>query len=60
MMKPIAVPIPEAARLIGVGRSTLYKLIAGKAVDVVHIGRRTLVTVASLTHCVASKTGEAA
>jgi hypothetical protein len=44
----IAVRIPEAIRLIGIGRSKLYKLIASCDVEVVKIGRCTLIPTASL------------
>jgi excisionase family DNA binding protein len=40
--------IESAAEQIGVGRSTLYELIARGEVKTVHIGRRALVTDDSL------------
>jgi excisionase family DNA binding protein len=46
--EPIAVRIPEAIRLIGIGRSKLYELIASGDVEVVKIGRCTLIPTASL------------
>jgi excisionase family DNA binding protein len=46
--EPIAVRIPEAIRLIGIGRSKLYELIASGEVEVVKIGRCTLIPTASL------------
>lgn len=36
-------PIPEAAQVLGIGRSTLYELIANKKIATIKIGRRTLV-----------------
>lgn len=36
-------PLPEVMTLIGIGRSTLYELIANGEIKVVKIGRRTLV-----------------
>lgn len=48
MLEPISVPIPEAARLLGVGRSTIYKLLAQNALEAIHIGRRTLIPLSSL------------
>lgn len=36
-------PTAEAAEIIGVGRSTLYRLIAEGEIDVVKLGRRTLI-----------------
>lgn len=45
---PITVRIPEAIRLIGIGRSKLYELIASGDLEVVKIGRCTLIPIASL------------
>lgn len=36
-------PIPDAAVVLGIGRSTLYELIAAGQIKTVKIGRRTLV-----------------
>lgn len=36
-------PVPSAAAVLGIGRSTLYQLIASGEIEVVKIGRRTLV-----------------
>lgn len=36
-------PIPDAAEVLGIGRSTLYNLITNGDIAVVKIGRRTLV-----------------
>ncbi|MGO4170531.1 helix-turn-helix transcriptional regulator [Novosphingobium sp. YAF33] len=46
--EPLAVRIPEACRLIGIGRSTLYKMIAEGDLKVVKIGGATLVPMKSL------------
>jgi len=48
MTAPLAVPIPEACRLIGVGRSTLYKLIDSGHIKPRKIGRRTLLIIEEL------------
>jgi len=45
---PIAVRIPEAMRLTGIGRSKLYELIASGAVETAKIGTCTLIIFASL------------
>lgn len=45
--------IPEAAQSIGVGRSTLYLLIAEGAIPVVRIGRAVRVPAAALRDWVA-------
>lgn len=36
-------PIPEAIEQLGIGRSTMYELIAAGTIRTVKIGRRTLV-----------------
>ncbi len=36
-------PINDAVEVLGIGRSTLYELIATGEIDVVKIGRRTLI-----------------
>jgi excisionase family DNA binding protein len=46
--EPICVKINEAARMIGVGRTKLYELIATNQIEVVKIGKSTRVTTASL------------
>ncbi len=46
--------IPEAARVLSIGRSTLYELIAEGRVEVVHIGRSARVTVSALVEFVRS------
>lgn len=46
---PISMRIPEACQFTGLGRSTLYLLIASNEVEVVKIGASTLVLTESLT-----------
>lgn len=46
-------PIPEAAALLGIGRSTVYELIATGEIAVVRIGRRTLIAQVELERYVA-------
>lgn len=41
-------PIPEACTGLGVGRSTLYEMAARGDVQIVRVGRRALVPVASI------------
>lgn len=53
---PIAVRIPEAAAMLGIGRSTLYLFIAAGEVETVKIGRSTVVPVASLRAFIAERT----
>jgi excisionase family DNA binding protein len=45
---PICVKISDAARMIGVGRTKLYELIATNQIEVVKFGKSTRVTTASL------------
>ena len=52
MMKPPAEPlclkVNEAARMIGVGRTKLYELIASGDVEAVKLGKSTRIVTASL------------
>ncbi len=47
-MEAISMPINEAARSIGIGRTTAYKLIAEGKLQTFKIGRRTLVKTDSI------------
>ena len=47
-VEPICVKVNDAARMIGIGRTKLYELIAAGEVDVVKLGKSTRVTTASL------------
>jgi excisionase family DNA binding protein len=42
-MEPIFLPIPDACRVLGVGRSKLYELIAAGDISIRKIGRKTLI-----------------
>ena len=46
--EPLAVRIPDAVRMTGIGRSKLYELIASGEIDTVKVGRCTLVPMESL------------
>ena len=52
--EPIAISIADACTYIGCGRSLLYELIGNQQIRAVKLGRRTLVSVASLHAYVAS------
>ena len=52
---PICVKITDAARMIGVGRTKLYELIAANEVEVVKLGKSTRITTASLHALVARR-----
>lgn len=47
-IEPLNVAIPEAARLLGVGRSTAYGMLKSGQLRSVQIGTRRLVTMASI------------
>lgn len=59
-MEPLAIPILEACRLVGCGRSKFYQIINENQIAVIKLGRRTLVPVASLRAFVEAKMTEAA
>ncbi|MCP5392612.1 MAG: helix-turn-helix domain-containing protein [Sphingomonadaceae bacterium] len=56
-LEPICVRVNDAARMIGVGRTKLYELIATGEVEAVKIGTATRVTTASLHELVRSSSG---
>ena len=60
MDEPLAVTIVEAARLGGVGRSTIYSEISKGNLKVRKVGRRTIVAMDDLRNWLASKIVEAA
>ena len=47
-MEPALLRVDEAARFLSIGRSTLYELIAQRAVPTVHIGRAVRIPTAAL------------
>ena len=47
-VEPICVRINDAARMIGIGRTKLYELIAKGEIETVKIGKATRVITASL------------
>jgi excisionase family DNA binding protein len=47
-MEPLAVSINSAAKALGIGRSSVYALIKNGRLEVIKIGRRTLLTTASV------------
>ena len=59
MTEPLAVSIPEAARLSGCGRSTLYAEISRGNLKIRKVGRRTIIAMDDLRAWLASKIGEA-
>jgi excisionase family DNA binding protein len=55
---PLLVTIPEAARMLAIGRSTLYELIAARQLTTIHIGRATRITVEEIQAFIARRTDE--
>ena len=49
---PITMSINDATKLVGLGRTTIYKLIEEGRIETIRIGRRTLCKVASLQRLV--------
>lgn len=47
-MDELAYSINRTAKALGVGRSTIYKLIKTGQIDAIKIGTRTLITTASI------------
>jgi excisionase family DNA binding protein len=52
--------IVEAARVLSIGRTTMYELVAAGAIEVVHIGRSARVPVAALAEYVDRRRAERA
>jgi excisionase family DNA binding protein len=47
-MEPLTTSVNDAAKALGVGRTSIYALIGEGRIETVKLGRRTLVKVASL------------
>lgn len=52
--EPLAVKIPVAVQISGIGRTKLYELIGNGRIETVKVGRATLVIVASLRRFIES------
>jgi hypothetical protein len=55
-VKPLAVSVNTARRLLGIGNTLMWELIKDKRVETTSIGRRRLVIFASLEKLVADRT----
>ncbi len=53
--EPITVSVATALRILGLGRSKFYELIQDEEIEVVKVGRRTLVLMASIQSFVESR-----
>lgn len=56
----LAYPIPEAAEILGIGRTTLYAEIGAGRLPTITIGRRRLVTAQALDDYLAARVAESA
>ena len=59
-LEPILLTIPEAARLLSIGRTMAYKLISAGELEVVHIGRAARVPVDAVREYVERRRAEIA
>lgn len=55
--KPLTVRIRDACRMTGIGRSKLYELIDSGDIEVIKIGRMTLISVSELEAFIAAHRG---
>lgn len=56
---PLLHSIPAAAKILGVGRSTVYELLGEKRLRSVHLGRRRLIPDAALRDFIADLSAQA-
>ncbi|WP_439569950.1 helix-turn-helix domain-containing protein [Sphingopyxis sp.] len=47
-IEPISVRVPDASRMTGLGRSTIYELIASGDIEAAKVGRATVIMVESI------------
>lgn len=57
--QPVLLSIPEAARRLSLGRSTLYVELSSGRLQSVHVGRRRLIPAAALDSWLANLVGAA-
>lgn len=51
-IQPLTLSIKDAAKALGLGRSTIYRLIGERQLETVKIGNRTLIKTASIDRLV--------
>ncbi len=56
-MEPLAISINDTAKALGLGRTSIYALIAEGRLEALKLGRRTLVKMASVKRLVAGLEG---
>ncbi len=54
-MEPLAVSIKNAAKALGLGRTTIYAMIADGRLEAFKVGRRTLVRMESIRRVIAGQ-----
>lgn len=54
-MEPLAISIKDAAKALGLGRTSIYAMIADGRLEVFKVGRRTLVRMESILRLVSKK-----
>jgi len=52
-MEPLAISIKDAAKALGLGRTSIYAMIADGRLEAFKVGRRTLVRMESILRLVA-------
>jgi excisionase family DNA binding protein len=53
-MDPLALTIADTVELLGVGKTTIYKLVGEGRLSTIKIGRRTLVLMTSVSNLIES------
>lgn len=53
--EPVAVRIPQAVAMLGIGRPTLYQCIGAGEIEIIKVGRSTLNPVESLHAFIAAR-----
>jgi len=56
-VEPICVKVNDAARMIGIGRTKLYELIASGEIEAIKLGKSTRIMTASLHELVMRRRG---
>ena len=57
-MEPITISVNGAAKALGVGRSSIYGLLKAGRLEAIKVGRRTLLTTASINRLAHNEGGQ--